>query len=145
VFEKIIKAAALAALVSLSPFPAAAQPDIVLPHLEIRVGHRAPPPLRREHRIARPGRDFVWVDGQWDWQGDNWAWVPGRWDHPTARGSRWVKARYRRENSAWRYEPGHWSDQRLVEGDDYRRWRDEHRGRHRGHDHDRRDDRHDNH
>ncbi len=40
-----------------------------------------------------------------------------------------------REGEAWRYEPGHWNRQKLVEGDDYRQWREEHaRARH---DHDR--------
>jgi hypothetical protein len=142
VLHKTIRAAAIAALVSLGlpAAPAAAQVHVDLPGVEVHVGHRAPPPFRREIRIARPGPDYVWVDGQWDWQGDNWVWVPGRWDRPSYRGARWVRARYYRDGGAWRYEPGHWNRQRLVYGDDYRRWRDErgHR-RHRDRDYDRDD------
>jgi hypothetical protein len=41
-----------------------------------------------------------------------------------------------REGRAYRYEPGHWSNQRLIEGDDYRNFRDENR-RHRGRNRDR--------
>ena len=44
------------------------------------------------------------------------------------RRAHWVRARYVREYGSWRYVPGHWSNQTVVEGDDYRRWRDEHRG-----------------
>jgi hypothetical protein len=53
-----------------------------------------------------------------------------------------VRARYVREGRAWRYEPGHWSNQRVIEGEDYRRWKEENRGdrgRHRGRDRERDD------
>ena len=134
--------------VFLASLPASAQVhvDIPLPGLEIRVGHRAPPPMRREVRPNRPGRDHIWVPGAWDWQNNDWGWVSGRWDRPNERHARWIRARYVREGRAWRYEPGHWSNQRVIEGDDYRRWRDENRrdrGRGRGRDRDRDRDRND--
>lgn len=138
--KNLLKPAILAALVTLMGVPAAAQVDVNVPGLEIRVGHRAPPPLRRERLLPRPGPDYVWVPGAWDWQGSDWVWVGGRWDRPHGH-ARWVRARYRREADAYRYEPGHWSDQRLAEGEDYRRWREERR-HHRDHDRDDRD--HDN-
>lgn len=115
------------ALLLLTSMPAAAQfgvrVDIPLPGLEIRVGHRAPPRLRREVKPRRPDRHHLWIRGSWDWQQNDWAWVPGRWERPNDRRARWMKARYVRDGRAWRYEPGHWSNQRLVEGDDYRQWR----------------------
>lgn len=133
---------------ALTSLPATAQVgvrvDVPLPGLEIHVGRTAPPRPRRERRPERPGRDFVWLPGFWHWQERDWAWIPGRWEHPSERGARWVRARYTREGSAWRYEPGHWSNQRVIEGDDYRRWREEHHreGDHdRGHDRDRDHDR----
>jgi hypothetical protein len=130
------------AFVFVTSLPATAQVevrvDVPFPGLEIRVGHRAPPKLRSERKPHRPGRDFLWVRGSWDWQGNDWAWVPGRWDRPNDRGARWVRPRYVREGPAWRYEPGHWSNQRVFEGDDYRRWRAEN---HRDRDHDRDRDR----
>jgi hypothetical protein len=123
--------ASLAALtlMLLTSLPATAQVearvDVPLPGLEIHVGRTAPPRLRREHRPPRPGRDFLWLPGSWHWQERDWIWVPGRWDRPNGR-ARWVRARYAREGSIWRYVPGHWSNQRVIEGDDYRRWREEH-------------------
>ena len=110
--------------------PAAAQvPLPPRPHLEIHIGRSAPPPVRFERRSPRPDRYSVWIRGFWDWQGDQWIWVPGRWDRPVRRHARWIGPRYHREFGAWRYEPGHWSTERIVEGEDYRRWREEHHGR----------------
>lgn len=129
--------------------PAAAQiPVPPHPRLEIHIGHTRPPRLRFERRGPRPDRFSIWIRGFWDWQGDQWIWVPGHWDRPRDRHVRWIVPRYHREYGGWRYEPGHWSDERVVEGEDYRRWRDEHRHRrdgdrdrgpgHDDHDHDRR-------
>ena len=129
VLKNICKSIATLTFAVLASLPAAAQPgvrvDMPLPGLEIRVGHKAPPKLRSERRPARPGRDYLWLPGAWAWQNNDWAWAPGRWDRPSERGSRWMKDRYVREGPAWRHEPGHWSHERLVEGDDYRRWKTE--------------------
>ena len=124
--------------IAFTSLPASAQVrvEIPMPGLEIRVGHTAPPRMRSETRPPRPGKDYVWAGGSWDWRGNSWAWAPGRWDRPGDHGSRWVKARYVREGNAWRHEPGHWSNQRLVEGDDYRRWKGEQHGN-QGHGRDR--------
>lgn len=103
-----------------------------LPRLEVRIAQDAPPRLRHERRLVRPDRESVWVGGYWDRQENQWGWVPGRWDRPEVRNARWVKARYQREGRAYRFEPGHWSNQNVVEGDEYHRWKEQH-GR-RGHD-----------
>lgn len=120
--------------------PATAQlhiPVPPLPGLEIRISNEAPPRIRRERTPVRPDREHVYIKGHWDWQGDQWVWVSGRWERPSSRSNRWIAARYVRDGRAWRYEPGHWSDQRVIEGDDYRRWKEEnHRGRGRGRDRD---------
>jgi hypothetical protein len=125
--KNICKSIATMTFAGLMSLPAMAQVrvEIPLPGLEIHVGHRVPPKLRSEERPHRPGRDFVWIQGFWHWQGNDWGWIPGRWERPNDRGARWVKARYAREGSGWRYEPGHWSNQRLIEGEDYQRWKAE--------------------
>ena len=74
----------------------------------------APPPIRVETVVVRPGPEYVWARGYWDWDGDSWAWVRGRWAvGPTATAS-WVPARYQRLSGGWEYVPGHWSSQRVV-------------------------------
>jgi len=126
-FKSIIRTISLAALATVATAPLFAQLPPPLPGLEIRIGRQAPPRVRYERRMARPSRDAVWIRGFWDWQGDNWVWIPGRWTVPEERHARWIGPRYRREYGGYRYEPGHWSNQRVIEGEDYRRWREEHR------------------
>ncbi|PYQ66486.1 MAG: hypothetical protein DMF54_07655 [Acidobacteria bacterium] len=128
-FKSIIRTISLAALVMVATAPLFAQlpPPPPLPGLEIRIGRQAPPRVRYERRMARPSRDAVWIRGFWDWQGDNWVWIPGRWTVPEERHARWIGPRYVREYGSYRYIPGHWSNQRVIEGEDYRRWREEHR------------------
>lgn len=135
--RRSLASALLAASLGVAGVPAPAQVHVDLPGVEIRVGHTAPPRVRRERRPRRPGAGYVWLAGAWDWQGSDWVWVPGRWERPAYRRARWISPRYRREGRAWRYEPGHWSGQKVIEGEDYRRWRSENRDRD-GH---RRDDR----
>jgi hypothetical protein len=128
-----LRPAILVSLLTLAGLPAAAETHIDLPGVEIRVGHTAPPPLRHEKKPHRPGSDYVWIGGAWDWQGNDWAWVPGRWERPAYHHATWVAPRYHREGEAWRYEPGHWNKQKLVEGEDYRRWHEEHARSHNDH------------
>jgi hypothetical protein len=127
--KSIGRSIAVMAFAALTSLPAAGQVDlrfgIPLPDLEIRVGTRAPPQILSERKPRRPGNDFLWIKGSWHWQSDDWAWRPGRWERPDKRGLSWVKARYARDGNAWRYEPGHWSNQRVIEGEEYRRWRAE--------------------
>ena len=124
-FKRILKSMAPVALLALVSAPTAAQP--APPNLEIRITHSAPPRFRHERIPSRPDRDSVWIKGYWHWEGSRWDWVNGRWERPEQRSHRWVAPRYRREGNVWRYEPPHWSHHRVVEGDEYRRWREEHR------------------
>jgi hypothetical protein len=141
---RTVVAATLAGFVSaalVAQFP----PPPPLPNLEIHFAIDAPPPPRIEERPHRPGASHIWVQGSWDWQGERWAWVPGRWERPHERHARWIAPVYVREDDGWRYTPGHWSNQRVVEGKDYKHSKEKHskekhrhedNGRH-GRDHDR--------
>lgn len=130
---RVLKSMMFTALAALMAIPAVAQIRADIGSLHIRIASSPPPRAQYERRPARPHRDSVWINGYWHRWDDRWDWVSGRWDQPNNRGSRWVKARYVREgcpwyrqrDCGWRYEPAHWSDQRLVEGDDYRQWRND--------------------
>ncbi|MGH7590439.1 MAG: YXWGXW repeat-containing protein, partial [Gemmatimonadales bacterium] len=41
---------------------------------------RRPPPDRVEIVTARPGPDYTWIHGHWNWSGNDYIWVGGRWD-----------------------------------------------------------------
>jgi hypothetical protein len=126
-YRRVLKSMALTAFAVLVAIPAFAQVRADVGPLHIRIATDAPPRVRHERRTVRPHRDAVWIKGYWDRQDDRWAWAPGRWEQPVAPRARWINARYKREGSAWRYEPAHWSNQQVVEGEDYQRWRQEHR------------------
>jgi len=131
----MIKALVLTSFGALLAMPAQAEIRVDLGALNIRIANDAPPRERQEVRTARTDRDAVWIKGYWDRQDNRWEWVQGRWERPAQPNARWIGPRYAREGTAWRYEPAHWSHQQLVEGDDYRQWRQEHRsGGDRSHD-----------
>ncbi|HKB72068.1 MAG TPA: YXWGXW repeat-containing protein [Thermoanaerobaculia bacterium] len=142
--NRILKSILPAAVAAAIAIPAAGQiPIPPLPHMEIHIARSAPPRPRVEYRNVRPAADYVWVKGFWDWEGGEWVWIPGRWERPAGRDVTWVDPHYDREQDGWRYEPGHWSNERVVEGRDYREWSDKHHKRRdrdreheRDHDHD---------
>ena len=104
----LVAAAASPALAQLPPPPPL--PDEIRP----RVVVVAPPALRVETVVTRPGPEYVWARGYWDWDGDSWAWVPGTWAMAPVRSATWVPARYQRVSGGWEYVPAHWSSQRVV-------------------------------
>jgi YXWGXW repeat-containing protein len=112
--------AAAACLAGVIALPAMAQipvpPPPPLPDLHVRVVEAAPPPPRHEVIVyrERPARNYVWVRGFYDWQGDGWVWAPGHWLAPPAQSVRWVSPRYVRVEDGWWYEPAHWSNQQVV-------------------------------
>ena len=126
-YRRVLKSMVLTSLAVLNAMPAFAQFRAELGPVHIRIAPEGPPRARYERRTTRPQRNAVWIKGYWDRQDDRWFWISGRWEQPRDRRDRWVNARYRREGRAWRYEPAHWSHQQVVEGEDYRRWRDDER------------------
>lgn len=113
-FAAAFLAASFAASGAAQPRPPA-PPRPPLPD-EIRptIVEVAPPPLRVEATVARPGPAHIWAHGYWDWDGDSWAWLSGRWVLAPTAGASWVPARYVRVTSGWQYVPAHWSNQRVV-------------------------------
>lgn len=72
----------------------------------------APPAPRVEVRSAMPGRDYIWIDGYWAWQGARHEWVPGHWAEPRA-GYVWVPHRWEHvRGGGWRLREGYWAERR---------------------------------
>ena len=67
----------------------------------------APPAPPVETVIVSPGSGYVWVDGEWEWEG-RWVWVGGHWMHPPRPGVVWVVGRPWHDHRGWHDEHGHW-------------------------------------
>jgi len=68
---------------------------------------QAPPPPESDVVVASPGPGYVWVGGEWVWNG-RWVWAPGYWAAPPYAGAIWVRPYWVRGRYGWRREPGHW-------------------------------------
>jgi len=68
----------------------------------------APPRAVIEHRSARPGRDYVWINGYHRWDGNRHVWVEGRWERPPHARARWVQHRWVHRRDGWVFVEGHW-------------------------------------
>jgi outer membrane lipoprotein SlyB len=63
------------------------------------------PPV--ETMTPAPSPDYVWVGGEWIWNG-RWVWVVGHWDLPPYGGAVWVRGAWVRGPYGWGRTPGHW-------------------------------------
>jgi hypothetical protein len=67
----------------------------------------APPALRVEQPSPSPGPNYVWINGYWQWQGNQYVWAPGRWE--AARpGAYYVPSYWVQDGPNWRFVAGNW-------------------------------------
>jgi hypothetical protein len=109
----------------------------------IRIG--APPPPRVVAVVpARPGPEFIWVEGYWYPVGGRYRWHEGYWTRPPYGGARWVGPRHdgdRFFEGYWEGDRGRYEHDHKFDKHHDRDWHDHDRDRH-DHDHDRDHDRH---
>lgn len=94
-----------APLLAFPPHP----PLPPLPRVHVRVAPFAPPTPRHIVVTARPGPNYVWCDGTWEYQPSGYVWVDGRWALPPYGHARWVPPRYVLGHGGWHRFGGHWS------------------------------------
>jgi hypothetical protein len=122
----------LFALLTLAAASAFAQISI-----GIQIG--APPPPRVVRVLpARPGPDFMWVEGYWYPVGSRYKWHDGYWTRPVYPAARWVAPHY----EGGRYFAGYWDGDRGRREHDHGWDRDRRNRDYREHDRDREHDRH---
>jgi outer membrane lipoprotein SlyB len=69
---------------------------------------QAPPPVPMETVVvAPPAPGYVWVGGEWIWNG-RWVWCAGHWGYPPQPGVVWVVGSWDRGPRGWHRAPGHW-------------------------------------
>ena len=78
--------------------PAAAAPVI----------DQAPPAPVAETVVVTPGPGYVWVRGEYYWNGYAWIWVGGHWLLPPHPGMIWIGGRSWHDRWGWHFERGHW-------------------------------------
>ena len=66
-----------------------------------------PPPVPVETVVVAPGPDYIWIDGEWVWNG-RWFWVGGHWGYPPYPHAVWVRGYWGRGPHGWSRSPGHW-------------------------------------
>jgi outer membrane lipoprotein SlyB len=71
------------------------------------VVQQAPPPPPAETVVVSPGPGYVWVGGEWVWNG-GWFWRAGYWCYPPYPGAIWIHGDWDHGPRGWHHEPGHW-------------------------------------
>lgn len=66
-----------------------------------------PPPPPADVVVVTPGPGYVWVGGEWVWNG-GWVWVGGHWVIPPRPQAVWVHGYCGRGPRGWVYVRGHW-------------------------------------
>jgi uncharacterized protein YcfJ len=66
-----------------------------------------PPPSPEETMVPAPAPGYVWISGEWIWNG-RWVWTAGHWGLPPYAGAVWVRGYWMRGPYGWGRTPGHW-------------------------------------
>jgi len=67
----------------------------------------APPQPQPETLVVAPGPGYVWVAGEWVWNG-GWVWVGGHWAYPPYPHAIWISGYWWRDYHGWHRAPGYW-------------------------------------
>ena len=67
----------------------------------------APPPPPVETVVIAPGPGYVWMEGEWVWNG-GWFWMGGHWGMPPYPHAVWVPGNWNRGPRGWHGTRGHW-------------------------------------
>ncbi|RPI59128.1 MAG: hypothetical protein EHM48_09355 [Planctomycetaceae bacterium] len=72
----------------------------------------APPPMRREVRPSPPSRDYVWIQGYYNYddRARHYVWVNGHYVKPPRPSAKWEPDRWEKSGKDHKYQPGHWRD-----------------------------------
>jgi outer membrane lipoprotein SlyB len=57
--------------------------------------------------VASPGPGYVWIGGEWVWNG-SWFWRAGYWGYPPYPHTVWVGGGWYSGPHGWYHSPGHW-------------------------------------
>jgi hypothetical protein len=58
-------------------------------------------------QTVAPGPDYVWIDGDWFWEGGRYTWHNGYWDHPHP-GRHWEAGGWETRGNGYSWRRGRW-------------------------------------
>ena len=90
-----------------TPSSIGATSGVYAPQTSTVVMAEPPPPAPVETVVVAPGPDYIWIDGEWVWNG-RWFWVGGHWGYPPYPHAVWVRGYWGRGSHGWSRVPGHW-------------------------------------
>ena len=68
----------------------------------------APPPPPTETVVVSPGPDYIWIDGEYEWNGFAWVWIGGHWGYPPHPHAIWISGRDWHDRYGWHHAHGYW-------------------------------------
>lgn len=68
---------------------------------------QAPPPPPPQSVLLAPGPGYVWISGEWIWNG-RWVWRAGYWCYPPYPRAVWVRGYWARGPHGWYRRGGYW-------------------------------------
>lgn len=72
------------------------------------VVEQAPPAPPTETVVVSPGAGYVWINGEYTWNGMAWVWLGGHWIVPPRPGVVWVVGHSWHDRYGWHHEHGYW-------------------------------------
>lgn len=66
------------------------------------------PPALAEAVPPAPAPGYLWVRGQWVWNGSGWIWAAGHWAPASSPQPLWIPSHWVRGPYGWYWQPGHW-------------------------------------
>jgi hypothetical protein len=90
-----------------TPSSIAGSTPVPEPQTNMPMAQTPPPPPPDETQPPSPGADYVWVDGDWVWNG-GWVWVGGHWVIPPYPHAVWFHGGWVRGWRGFHRGPGRW-------------------------------------
>ena len=81
--------------------------SVPTPQASAVVVAQPPPPPPAETIVVAPGPGYVWLGGEWAWNG-GWVWMAGHWGQPPYSHAVWVRGYWYRGPHGWSRSVGHW-------------------------------------
>ncbi len=94
-------------MINTASTAAAAPQAYPVPQPEAVVVAQAPPPPPVDTVVVAPAPGYVWVAGDWVWNG-RWVWVSGHWVYPPHPHAVWVRGSWRSGPHGWVHAGGYW-------------------------------------